>query len=173
MLADQYEQVGDLCFEGGALEVFVADNRNFRDQLWKTRKNIAEAVIAFYTRYAKEDLVVPTSAVPKLMKGIGQICSAYDLESANFGHVGDGNMHVNIFAGEDREDWKEVIETARCDLYILTAELGGTLSGEHGIGLKRKKYLPFFLDEQQMELIRGIKKVFDPNMILNPGKIVD
>lgn len=173
VLADQYEQVGDLCFEGGALEVFVADNRNFRDQLWKARKNIAEAVIAFYTKYAKEDLVVPTSAVPELMKGIGRVCSSYDLESANFGHVGDGNMHVNILAGEDREDWREAIEAARLDLYRLVAELGGTLSGEHGIGLKRKKYMSLFLDETQMELIRGIKKVFDPNMILNPGKIVD
>jgi glycolate oxidase len=82
-------------------------------------------------------------------------------------------MHVNILAGEDRDDWREVIEAARLDLYRLVAGLGGTLSGEHGIGLKRKKYLPLFLDEQQMELIRGIKKVFDPNMILNPGKIVD
>lgn len=173
VLADQYEQVGDLCFSGGALEVFVADNRNFRDQLWKARKNIAEAVMAFYRKYAKEDLAVPTSAVPQLMKGVERVCSKYGLESANFGHVGDGNMHVNILAGEGRDDWREAIEAARLDLYRLTAELGGTLSGEHGIGLKRKKYVSLFLDEPQMELIRGIKRVFDPNMILNPGKLVD
>lgn len=173
VLADQYERIGDLCFEGGALEVFVADNRNFRDQLWKARKNISEAIIALYRKYTKEDLAVPTSAIPDLMKGVERVCRTYGLESANFGHVGDGNMHVNILAGEDREDWREAIEEARLDLYRLTVELGGTLSGEHGIGLKRKKYLPMFLDEPQIRLIRGIKKVFDPNMILNPGKIIN
>ncbi len=173
VLADQYEQVGELCFDGGAMEVFVADNKNFREHLWKARKNIAEAVMAFYSKYAKEDLAVPTSAVPELMRAIDRVCGKHDLASANYGHVGDGNIHVNILADEDREDWREAIESARLELYEVTVRLGGALSGEHGIGLKRKKYLPLFLDETQIRLIRGIKKVFDPNMILNPGKLVD
>lgn len=173
VLSDEYERVGDLCFEHGALEVFVADNRNFREKLWKARKGIAEAIMAFYTKYAKEDIVVPTSAVPTLMKQIERICAKFNLESANYGHVGDGNIHVNLLAEEDRTDWREVIEAARLELYKVTAELGGTLSGEHGIGLKRKKYLKMFLDGTQIELIKGIKKVFDPNLILNPGKIIE
>ena len=173
VLADQYERVGDLCFKGGALEVFVADKRNFREHLWKARKNIAEAVMAFYSKYAKEDLAVPTSSVPELMRAIDRVCRKCGLESANYGHVGDGNIHVNILADDKREEWREAIETARLGLYEITVALGGTLSGEHGIGLKRKKYLPLFLDEAQIRLIRGIKKVFDPNMILNPGKLVD
>lgn len=172
-LSDQYERVGDFCLEKGALEVFVADNRNFRDLLWKTRKNIAEAIIVFYTKYAKEDLVVPTSNIPSLLTSVDEVCRKYRLEAVNFGHVGDGNIHVNLLADEDSEDWHELIEGARKDLYRSTRDLGGTLSGEHGVGLKRKAYLGMFLDKTQMELIRGIKRVFDPHFILNPGKIVD
>jgi len=173
VLSDQYERVGDLCFENGALEVFVADNRNFRDQIWKTRKNIAEAIIVLYTKYAKEDLVVPTSKIPSLLESVSEACRRYSLEAVNYGHVGDGNIHVNLLVDESCEDWHEAIEGARRDLYLATRELGGTLSGEHGIGLKRKAYLGMFLDDTQLEIIRGIKRVFDPNLILNPGKIVD
>ncbi|HOR54691.1 MAG TPA: FAD-linked oxidase C-terminal domain-containing protein [Synergistales bacterium] len=172
-LSDQYEDIGDFCLENGALEVFVADNRNFRDLLWKTRKNIAEAIIVFYTKYAKEDLVVPTGNIPSLLKRVDEVCRKYRLEAVNFGHVGDGNIHVNLLAGEESENWQERIEGARRDLYRSTRELGGTLSGEHGVGLKRKDFLGMFLDEAQVELIRGIKRTFDPNLILNPGKIVD
>jgi len=108
-----------------------------------------------------------------LIKETERICRSFELEGAHYGHVGDGNIHVNLLAEEDRLDWKETIESARLELYKITAELGGTLSGEHGIGLKRRKYLPMFLDRTQLDLIRGIKKVFDPNCILNPGKIIE
>lgn len=172
-LADDYERLGKACLSSGALEVFVADNRNSRERLWKARKSVAEAVMAFSTRYAKEDVVVPTSEVPELMREVDRICESYGLEGVNYGHVGDGNIHVNLLMEEDRPDWKSVIESARMELYEVTARLGGTLSGEHGIGLKRKKYMNIFLDEVQMDLIRRIKSAFDPLGILNPGKIVD
>ena len=172
-LADDYERLGKACLSSGALEVFVADNRNSRERLWKARKSVAEAVMAFSTRYAKEDVVVPTSEVPELMREVDRICESYGLEGVNYGHVGDGNIHVNLLMEEDRPDWKSVIESARMELYEVTARLGGTLSGEHGIGLKRKKYMNIFLDEVQMDLIRSIKRAFDPLEILNPGKIVD
>jgi glycolate oxidase len=171
-LSDEYERIGDLCRKWGALEVFVADNRNSRDKLWKARKSIAEAVIAFYSKYSKEDVVVPTSAVPKLLKALGEICERLGLEAVTFGHVGDGNMHVNLLFGEDRKDWKETMEEARRELYIVTRQLGGTLSGEHGIGLKRKNYVSYFLDEAQIALMKRVKLAFDPNGILNPGKLV-
>lgn len=172
-LADDYERLGKVCLDSGALEVFVADNRNSRDRLWKSRKSVAEAVMAFSTRYAKEDVVVPTSEVPELMREVDGICERFGLEGVNYGHVGDGNIHVNLLMEEERPDWKSVIESARLELYAVTARLGGTLSGEHGIGLKRKKYMDIFLDKAQMEIIRGIKRAFDPKGILNPGKIVD
>lgn len=173
VLADEYEKVGDMCMESGALEVFVADNRNFREKLWKARKGIAEAVMAFYTKYAKEDISVPIKEVPALIKAVDEVCRKWDLEAANYGHAGDGNVHINLLAGEDRVDWHEAIEGARIDLYEVTKKLGGTLSGEHGIGLKRKKYIGMFLDEAQIRLIKGIKQVFDPKGILNPGKLVE
>lgn len=172
LLADEYERVGDLCRKWGALEVFVADNRNSRDKLWKARKSIAEAVIAFYSKYSKEDVVVPTSAVPELLKELGRLCDRRGLEAVTFGHVGDGNMHVNLLFGEDRDDWKDLMEGAREELYAVTKRLGGTLSGEHGIGLKRKEYVSRFLDDAQIALLKRVKLAFDPKGILNPGKLV-
>ncbi len=172
-LADQYEQVGDLCIEQGALEVFVADNRNTRERLWKARKCISEAVIAFYSHYTKEDIAVPPKAIPDLLEEVHRLTEAYSLESVTFGHAGDGNLHINLLVPPENSDWEETIEKARLELYQTTRLLGGTLSGEHGIGLKRRGYLKHFLDPSQIELIRRVKKAFDPNLILNPGKIIE
>ena len=170
-LADDMERIGDLCLAHGALEVFVADNKTTSDKLWKARKCLAEAIMAYYVRYSLEDLVVPTSEIPKLMEKVGDLCKQYSMEECNFGHVGDGNIHVNILS-EDRPDWHEAIGALLSELYRFTVELGGTLSGEHGIGLKRQKYMGLVMDEAQMELIKRVKIAFDPNEILNPGKMV-
>ena len=170
-LADDMERIGDLCLAHGALEVFVADNKTTSDKLWKARKCLAEAIMAYYVRYSLEDLVVPTSEIPKLMEKVGDLCKQYSMEECNFGHVGDGNIHVNILS-EDRPDWHKAIGALLSELYRFTVELGGTLSGEHGIGLKRQKYMGLVMDEAQMELIKRVKIAFDPNEILNPGKMV-
>lgn len=170
-LADDMERIGDLCLAHGALEVFVADNKTTSDKLWKARKCLAEAIMAYYVRYSLEDLVVPTSEIPELLKEVGRLCEKYSMEECNFGHVGDGNIHVNILS-EDRPDWHESIGALLSELYRFTVEAGGTLSGEHGIGLKRQKYMGLVMDEAQMELIRRVKIAFDPNEILNPGKMV-
>lgn len=172
VLADDMERIGDLCMAGGALEVFVADNKTTRDKLWKARKCLAEAVMAFYSRYSLEDLVVPTSEIPKLLEETGRLCGKYGLEEANFGHVGDGNVHVNLLFPQERPDWHEVLERLLDELYVFTASIGGTLSGEHGIGLKRQKYMCRVMDGAQMDLIRRVKLAFDPKGILNPGKMV-
>jgi len=172
VLADDMERIGDLCFAHGALEVFVADNRTTRDKLWKARKCLAEAIMAFYPKYSLEDLVVPTSEIPKLMAETTRLCTKYGLEEANFGHVGDGNMHVNILFPEERPDWHSIVDELLDELYDFTASIGGTLSGEHGIGLKRQKYMCRVMDASQMELIHRVKLAFDPNNILNPGKMI-
>ena len=172
VLADDMERIGDLCFARGALEVFVADNRTTRDKLWKARKCLAEAIMAFYPKYSLEDLVVPTSEIPKLMAETTRLCTKYGLEEANFGHVGDGNMHVNILFPEERSDWHDIVDALLDELYDFTASIGGTLSGEHGIGLKRQKYMCRVMDASQMELIHRVKLAFDPNNILNPGKMI-
>jgi len=173
ILADDYERVGDLCLAHGALEVFVADNRNTREKLWKARKSVAEATWAYApVQVINEDIVVPTSAVAPLMGGLAAITRERDISHVAYGHVGDGNMHVSLYLEEENASWEVLLERARGDLYALVRELGGTLTGEHGVGLKRRDYVPLFLDEAQMALIRRVKLAFDPNNILNPGKIV-
>jgi len=172
-LADEIERIGDILMEAGALEVYVADNRTTRDKVWKGRKSAAEAVWAHEAiQLANEDVVVPTSAIPIFMDKLHSICVNHKVSYASYGHLGDGNMHITIYLEGKNENWHEIIEAARLDLYAVVKELGGTLTGEHGVGLKRLGYVPMFLDEAQMELIRRVKLAFDPENILNPGKIV-
>ncbi|HQC37842.1 MAG TPA: FAD-linked oxidase C-terminal domain-containing protein, partial [Thermotogota bacterium] len=174
VLFDEYVRIGEMCLKNGALEVFVADNRNTREKIWKARKAIAEAVSSFYPEFCMEDIVVPINRIPQIMEKVGAISERYQLETINFGHAGDGNIHVTFL--NDRytpEQWEKTVEKALEDLYRETVLLGGTLSGEHGIGLKRKKYLSAVLSPAVLELTRRIKAAFDPTGILNPGKIAD
>lgn len=173
-IADIYEQLGDKCIEEGALEVFVADNRTTRERLWKARKSIAEALSAFSPVHCMEDVSVPMANIAELIKETEMISEEYDLDMIAFGHAGDGNVHITFLKGERAmEHWNNNLEKALTDLYKLTSNLGGCITGEHGVGLKRKKYLSMTLDSTQIEMIRKIKGVFDPSNILNPGKIVD
>jgi len=171
-LEKQYENIGKLLQSNGAYEVYVADTRTAKDRLWHVRKSIPEAISFFYNRYTKEDLVVPTDKVPALLAAIKSVCSRMDLEWVAYGHAGDGNMHCTI-AGPDTENWHEKLHEAQKEIYKKVMKLGGTLSGEHGIGFKRRGYMNFFLDKEQIELIKRVKIAFDPLNILNPGKIVD
>lgn len=172
-LADQYEEVGDLCLDRGALEVFVADNRNTSDKLWKARKSIAEAVWALYSgETLNEDVVVPTGEIPKLMKELDRICNAHRASYASYGHAGDGNMHVTVYFENLFDGYEKELQQVQDELYEVTRRLGGTLTGEHGVGLKRRDHISLFLDDSQIELIRRVKLAFDPKNILNPGKIV-
>ncbi len=172
-LADEIERIGDICMENGALEVFVADNRTTRDKLWKGRKSVAEAVWAFApVQLANEDVVVPTGSIPDFMDQLELICRRHSVDYAAYGHLGDGNMHVTLYIEKDTPNWHSIIEGARLEVYEVVKKLEGTLTGEHGVGLKRLKYVPSFLDEAQIDLIRRVKLAFDPNNILNPGKIV-
>lgn len=171
-LSSLYERVGELCLEGGAIDVFVAEDARTRQEVWRARKAIPEAVMHFYRFYAKEDISVPTSEVPKLIRAVEEVCAPLKLDFANFGHVGDGNVHVNVLVPDERSSWRDDLERARAELYRRVKEMGGTLTGEHGVGLKRRDYLPIFLEEPHIELLRRIKRAFDPNMILNPGKVI-
>ncbi|MBL3592606.1 MAG: FAD-binding oxidoreductase [Synergistaceae bacterium] len=172
-MADEYERIGDLCLAHGALEVFVADNRNSRDRLWKARKSITESVWAFHPgKNVNEDVVVPTSAVPELMEQVQAITARHGSDYVAFGHIGDGNMHLTIAPDRDRPDREAVLKAIQADIYDVVKGLGGTLTGEHGVGLKRRDQVGLFLDEAQIDLIRRVKLAFDPNNILNPDKIV-
>ncbi|HBT39348.1 MAG TPA: FAD-binding oxidoreductase [Pseudothermotoga sp.] len=172
-LTREYIELGERLMQMKALEVYIADNRTQRMKIWRFRKAIAEGIIAFRPTHCMEDVVVPTAKMPKLILSSYEIARQCNLEVLNFGHVGDGNVHVTFLKpdGMNDEVWKRSLEEALEELYRITVQLEGSLTGEHGVGLKRKRYLSMFLGEKEITLMRSLKKLFDPNNILNPGKI--
>jgi glycolate oxidase len=152
-------------------EILFAETNAQKEELWKIRKNISPAVNA-YSLTKSEDVVVPRANLPKLITGIKEIGKRYGFNSVCFGHLGDGNLHVNILKEQiNDEDWNTKIVEGIGEIFKHTVSLGGTLSGEHGIGIAKRPYMPIAMKEVNLELMRGIKKVFDPKGILNPGKI--
>nr|WP_199078703.1 FAD-linked oxidase C-terminal domain-containing protein [Pedobacter sp. ASV19] len=152
-------------------DVLFADTAQQKDDLWRIRRTMPESVKS-NSIYKEEDTVVPRAALPKLIAGIKEIGGRYGFESVCYGHAGDGNLHVNIIkAGMSDEDWKSKLKDGIVEIFELTSALGGTISGEHGIGLVQKEFMPIKYSEVHLNLMRSIKKVFDPNGILNPGKI--
>jgi glycolate oxidase len=152
-------------------EILFAETNAQKEELWKIRKNISPAVNA-YSLTKSEDVVVPRANLPKLITGIKEIGKRYGFNSVCFGHLGDGNLHVNVLKEQISDaDWSTKVVEGIGEIFKLTISLGGTLSGEHGIGIAKRPYMPIAMKEMNLELMRGIKKVFDPNGILNPGKI--
>jgi glycolate oxidase len=166
------EVVGALCLEHGAQDALVARDRPTRDRLWEARRKIIESLRRESPISHMEDVVVPRAAIPALLGGIKDIARRHTVRIVSFGHAGDGNVHVNVLK-DDLPDgrWAEVVPAVQVEIYRLALALGGTLTGEHGVGATRRAYLPMALDQHQMQLQRGIRHVFDPNGILNPGKI--
>ena len=153
-------------------EVFFADNDAQKTGLWKLRRNVAHAVKK-NSIYKEEDTVVPRAELPVLLRTVKDIGARYGFESVCYGHAGDGNLHVNILRGDlDEKSWNEEVPKGIREIFAVVKNLGGTLSGEHGVGYVQKPYLDIFFSETEMRLRREIKKVFDPNGILNPGKVV-
>jgi glycolate oxidase len=152
-------------------EVLFADTQEQKNALWKMRRGVAEAVKA-NSIYKEEDTVVPRFELPKLLAGIKQIGSKYGFQSVCYGHAGDGNLHVNIIKGNmTDENWNVQVTKGIREIFELTVSLKGTLSGEHGIGLVQKNYMDIAFTRVHLELLERIKSIFDPNNILNPGKI--
>jgi glycolate oxidase len=168
-----YERIGEICLENGAVDVLVADSPQMRDRLWETRKLIIEALQNLSPQHIMDtqDIVVPRTQLPELLPRIREIGERYELPVISFGHAGDGNVHVNIIKNADEEAWKTRAPKAAGEIYRLAVSLGGMVTGEHGIGLTRKSFLPLGIDPAQIRMMRGIKEDFDPNGILNPGKI--
>ena len=152
-------------------EVLFADSEEQKNALWKMRRSVAEAVKA-NSIYKEEDTVVPRYELPKLLAGIKEIGTKYGFKSVCYGHAGDGNLHVNIIKGEmTDENWNTEVTKGIREIFELTVSLKGTLSGEHGIGFVQKNYMDIAFSKTHLELMERIKYVFDPNIILNPGKI--
>jgi glycolate oxidase len=168
-----YEAAGEICVKNNALDVYVAETKARQDRVWEGRSCIIDA--AKSEGFIEVlDCVVPPSRIPALIRGINELADRYGVECQNFGHAGDGNVHTNVLK-QDMSDgeWEEKIPQLVTEIYRLSVALGGTISGEHGIGLTRKQHLPMTVDVAQITLMKGIKRLFDPNNILNPGKIFD
>lgn len=152
-------------------EVLFAESTAQKEELWKVRRNISPAV-NWKSVTKSEDVVVPRANLPKLVAGIKEIGREVGFSSVCFGHLGDGNLHVNILKEEMPDDkWTSDINEGIARIFKLTVSLGGTLSGEHGIGIAKRPFMSIAMKETNLQLMRGIKKVFDPKGILNPGKI--
>ncbi|MGZ8525350.1 MAG: FAD-binding oxidoreductase [Chitinophagaceae bacterium] len=173
VLMKEMEQIAGLMtkYEGG--EVFFADDAQQKAELWKLRRRVAEAVkLAGYT--IEEDTVVPRAELPALVKGVKALGLKHKFHAVCYGHAGDGNLHIRIKKEGTPNSYGDVEMTKNLRaLFELVKSLGGTISGEHGVGLIQKGYMDIVFDDVQLRLMRGIKKVFDPNNILNAGKIFD
>ena len=166
------EIVGNLCLEHGARDVLVAQDRPTRERLWEARRMIIDALNQESPVNHMEDVVVPRAELPRLLKGIKEIAERRGVRIVSFGHAGDGNVHVNVLKDQiDDELWDGLMPAVTEETYRLSLSLGGTITGEHGIGATRRRYLRLALDEAQIDLMRQIRAAFDPNRILNPDKI--
>lgn len=171
-LFKECEQIMGLLEKFETDEILFAEDDNQKNTLWNLRRKVGEAVKAHST-YKEEDTVVPRYELPKLLNGVKTIGQKYGFQSVCYGHAGDGNLHVNILKGDltDKE-WNEELPLAITEIFKLSKSLGGTISGEHGIGLVQKNYMPIVFNDVQLNLMKSIKKLFDPHNILNPGKLV-
>ena len=173
VLMQEMEGIAAIVSEFDCGDILFADDAQQKAELWKLRRRVGEAVKS-HSIYKEEDTVVPRAELPVLLNGVKDIGRKYGFHSVCYGHAGDGNLHVNIIRGElSEEEWNGSLKDGIREIFQLVKTLGGTISGEHGIGLVQKEYLPIIFDENQMRLMKAIKRVFDPNNILNAGKIFD
>lgn len=170
-LNNDIETIAGVLEKFNVIDIVLAEDNQRMAEIWALRRCIGEAVKSI-SAYKEEDTVVPRAKIPELVSGVKEICDRYGITSICYGHAGDGNVHVNILKGNASEDvWKNELEPAIEEIFKLTVSLGGTISGEHGIGYSQKNYLPIAMKENELNLMKQIKSTFDPENILNPGKI--
>ncbi len=171
VLMQECETISEILTQHDCDEILFADTAQQKTDLWRARRSAGEAVKS-HSVYKEEDTVVPRGELPALLRGVKEIGVKYGFRSVCYGHAGDGNLHVNIIKEEmSDEDWNNKVPLGVREIFQLCVKLGGTISGEHGIGYVQKNYLDIAFSQVQMNLMKGIKNVFDPNGILNPGKI--
>jgi glycolate oxidase len=172
-LMSEMEAIGELLMQYNCGEIFFADDAQQKAALWKLRRRVAEAVkLDGYT--IEEDTVVPRAELPALIKGVKELGKQHNFNAVCYGHAGDGNLHIRIKKEGSMYSLNnpDIIPSLKA-LFKLVKSLGGTISGEHGVGLVQKEYMNVVFDEANLSIMKGIKKVFDPNNILNSGKIFD
>jgi glycolate oxidase len=171
VLQKEMDRIYEVVSQYDIEEPLLGETSLQKEQLWKLRRNVAHAVKS-NSIYKEEDTVVPRAELPTLIKGVKDIGGKYGFQTITYGHAGDGNLHINIIKGDlTEEQWTKDIPEGIKEIFSLCVKLKGTISGEHGIGYVQKPYIGIAIGEKQLDLMRGIKKIFDPNNILNPGKI--
>lgn len=171
VLFSECEKINEVLEMNGCLEVLFADTAAQKDDVWRIRR-VMPVSVKSNSVYKEEDTVVPRAELPQLVHGIKEIGSKYGFQSICYGHAGDGNLHVNIIKGSmNDDDWTNKLKEGIREIFELTVSLGGTISGEHGIGLVQREFMNIKFSDVHLGMMRGIKKVFDPKGILNPGKI--
>jgi glycolate oxidase len=174
------QAVADICLEKEALNIFIAETPSRQEEVLAIRSKIYEAIKAGTVEIL--DISVPRAEIARHVRKVDEIARKYDIWLPTFGHAADGNIHTHIMKARymngkmvpvPQSEWRDKVDKVREELFRDCRERGGVISGEHGIGLVKKPYLPLVLDEKQIELMRSIKKVFDPAGIMNPGKIFD
>ncbi|HHU77301.1 MAG TPA: FAD-binding oxidoreductase [Clostridiales bacterium] len=168
-----YEEVADICLEAGAVDVFISDTEERQESIWGPRGAFLEAIKSSTPSMDECDVVVPRNKIAEYVRYVNTLEKKYGVRIRSFGHAGDGNIHVYLCKDDlDDETWKTKCKEIMKALYEKAIELDGQVSGEHGIGHAKIPYLRGSIGDTQITLMRGIKKVFDPKNILNPGKIV-
>ncbi len=169
-----YQTIGEICLHQGAEDVLVIEDAGAQGKIWKFRQSMRDALFSFSPAMIEGDVVVPRSKVVFFLQEVKGVLKKWSLSAGIFGHLGDGNVHINILKGEiEDKKWEESIPKATEEIFHRAIYLGGKISGEHGIGLIRKPYLPLIVNDAQLNLMRRIKRAFDPENVLNPGKIFD
>lgn len=171
VLMKECERIMEVLEVFDTAEILFAESEAQKENLWQMRRKVGEAVKS-QSIYKEEDTVVPRFELPTLLNHVKRIGSTYGFQSVCYGHAGDGNLHINILKGNlTDEAWEIELPKAIRELFTEVVKLGGTISGEHGIGLVQKPYMDIAFDSTGLNLMKEIKKVFDPKGILNPGKI--
>lgn len=170
-ITKQSEHIKEICLQQGAREVTIAHSKEEEEQLWKARRSISPALLRLNPHKINEDINVPISRIPEIIRRIKQIAQKYQLINVNFGHAGDGNIHTNLMINKDNPEERKRADQAVREIFEATLEHGGTISGEHGIGITKAPYLEMEIGAQNRALMERIKNLFDPNRILNPGKL--
>jgi len=171
VLFAECEKINVVLEENSCSDVLFAETSAQKESIWRMRRTMPLSVKS-NSIYKEEDTVVPRSELPKLIHGIKEIGKHFGFESICYGHAGDGNLHVNIIKGTMSDfDWNTKLKQGIREIFELTVALGGTISGEHGIGSVQREYMDIKFSKAHLDIMRGIKSVFDPNGILNPDKI--
>lgn len=167
-----YDGVAKICLEQGAIDILISDTSEREESIWKARGAFLEAIKGSTTYMDEVDVVVPRSSVNEMVEYIHSLYKEVNIRIKSFGHAGDGNLHAYILKDDlSEEEWEKRMTDAMDKIYSKAKELDGQVSGEHGIGYAKKSYLMESLDPATVELMKGIKRAFDPKNILNPHKV--